>query len=305
MNARRISVALIAFALVPLASSAEPLTIREQGSFFVGGEKKTVATPALGAIPAQTGDITVNQMYVQYQIPMKGERARSGRHGPRLLLEQQNVGDDAGWPHGLERVLRAQGSPGLSRGPGITRALGIRPDGVRQGPSGRVAAGPAAEHSVREPPDRVDGVPLRPQVRRSVPRPAVPDGSDGRALQADDPRSQLHAAARQQSHLATNGGARQAARRRDLDGSLGIGLLPGAGRADRSLGNQGHRLDRDALRDGLVSRANRDARENSDAGHLRRSLGRRDRRSRELGSSPSRPATRSSSSSRKPAATPR
>jgi pimeloyl-ACP methyl ester carboxylesterase len=73
MNARRISAALVALTLVPLVSSAEPLTIKEQGSFFVGGEKKTVATPALGPIPAQTGEITVNQMYVQYQVPMKGD----------------------------------------------------------------------------------------------------------------------------------------------------------------------------------------------------------------------------------------
>ncbi|HVS24460.1 MAG TPA: hypothetical protein VMU03_12105 [Gammaproteobacteria bacterium] len=56
----------------PLVALAAPLTIKEQGSFFVGGESKTVATPALGPIPAQSGEITVNQMYVQYQIPMRG-----------------------------------------------------------------------------------------------------------------------------------------------------------------------------------------------------------------------------------------
>jgi hypothetical protein len=75
MGMRRIEIALPAVvAIVSLAANAAPLTIKEQGSFFVGGETKTVAQPGVGPIPAQTGEITVNQMYVQYQIPMKGDR---------------------------------------------------------------------------------------------------------------------------------------------------------------------------------------------------------------------------------------
>ena len=79
MNVRRESLAVAIAALlaltVPLAASAAPpLTLKEQGSFFVGGEKKTVSSPAVGPIPAQSGEITVNQMYVQYQIPMKGDQ---------------------------------------------------------------------------------------------------------------------------------------------------------------------------------------------------------------------------------------
>jgi len=42
----------------------KPLVIASQGSFFVGGEKKSI----------QAGDVTVNQMYVQYQIPSNGNR---------------------------------------------------------------------------------------------------------------------------------------------------------------------------------------------------------------------------------------
>jgi hypothetical protein len=45
----------------------KPLVLASQGSFFVGGETKTLGTPA-------GGDITVNQMYVQYQIPPGGDR---------------------------------------------------------------------------------------------------------------------------------------------------------------------------------------------------------------------------------------
>src|SRR5580704_11090847 len=66
-------VALIA-APVAFAQTTGPLTIKEQGSFFVGGETKTVSEPPAGIIPAQSGEITVNQMYVQYQIPLKGNR---------------------------------------------------------------------------------------------------------------------------------------------------------------------------------------------------------------------------------------
>ena len=51
----------------------EPLTIRSQGSFFVGGEKRALPAPPTGAAFGG-GEITVNQMYVQYQIPMRGQR---------------------------------------------------------------------------------------------------------------------------------------------------------------------------------------------------------------------------------------
>ena len=75
MAIRRIAIALSAvLAVTALAAQAAPLTIKEQGSFFVGGESKTVSAPGRGPIPAQTGEITVNQMYVQYQIPMQGDR---------------------------------------------------------------------------------------------------------------------------------------------------------------------------------------------------------------------------------------
>jgi pimeloyl-ACP methyl ester carboxylesterase len=45
---------------VVFADQPAPLTLSDQGSFFVGGETRTVAPD---------NDITVNQMYVQYQIP--------------------------------------------------------------------------------------------------------------------------------------------------------------------------------------------------------------------------------------------
>src|SRR5580698_526400 len=72
---------VFALPLAALAQTPGPLVIKAQGSFFVGGEKKTVSQPASGIIPAQSGEITVNQMYVQYQEPMQGER-----HVPIVLV---------------------------------------------------------------------------------------------------------------------------------------------------------------------------------------------------------------------------
>jgi len=52
----------------------KPLVIASQGSFFVGGESKALpSAPARGGFAAG-GDVTVNQMYVQYQTPPDGDR---------------------------------------------------------------------------------------------------------------------------------------------------------------------------------------------------------------------------------------
>ena len=57
---------ILAGILVPASGqNAKPLTIKEEGSFFVGGEDKS--------LPAGGGEITVNQMYVQYQVPAGSE----------------------------------------------------------------------------------------------------------------------------------------------------------------------------------------------------------------------------------------
>jgi hypothetical protein len=78
MKTYRIPPRVFAFValLAPLSATSQqamPLTIKSQGSFFVGGEKKGVTQPATAEMVAQIGDITVNQMYVQYQIPLSGD----------------------------------------------------------------------------------------------------------------------------------------------------------------------------------------------------------------------------------------
>ncbi len=56
----------------------KPLVLAAQGSFFVGGETKSSrrlnATPAASGAPAAQDDVTINQMYVQYQTPVDGSK---------------------------------------------------------------------------------------------------------------------------------------------------------------------------------------------------------------------------------------
>ncbi len=70
----KILLGMLALALIGSAADdlKKPLVLAEQGSFFVGGETKNIPAPAPapGRGPAAPGDITVNQMYVQYQIPV-------------------------------------------------------------------------------------------------------------------------------------------------------------------------------------------------------------------------------------------
>jgi hypothetical protein len=58
----------------------KPLVIASQGSFFVGGESKTLKGGGPGPGNAG-GEITVNQMYVQYQIPSTG-----AQHAPVVMV---------------------------------------------------------------------------------------------------------------------------------------------------------------------------------------------------------------------------
>ena len=84
MNALRWAFALLSTVALAAPVTAQdkrkdepvkPLIIAKQGSFFVGGESKTLSPgPARGAGPAPGGEITVNQMYVQYQIPPRGDQ---------------------------------------------------------------------------------------------------------------------------------------------------------------------------------------------------------------------------------------
>lgn len=60
--------------LISAPAVAEPLSIAEQGSFFIGGRE--VQSDTLSTLPAYapSGTITVDQMYVHYQIPVAARR---------------------------------------------------------------------------------------------------------------------------------------------------------------------------------------------------------------------------------------
>jgi len=68
--------------ILPAADDLKkPLVLASQGSFFVGGESKSVtASGPNPQAPAVTGDITVNQMYVQFQTPV------GGNHTPIVMV---------------------------------------------------------------------------------------------------------------------------------------------------------------------------------------------------------------------------
>ena len=81
--------ALLLASVAAAQKQPKPLVLAEQGSFFVGGVNKTLPAPpppAAGAPPSRApifpgGDITINQMYVQYQIPVNG-----ARHVPVVMV---------------------------------------------------------------------------------------------------------------------------------------------------------------------------------------------------------------------------
>src|SRR5467141_4189763 len=79
---------VLAFAVLSAAgvAIADSLVLKSQGSFFVGG--RTISTNALTGTSTgflntatNTGSITVDQMYVQYQIPEGGDK-----HLPVVML---------------------------------------------------------------------------------------------------------------------------------------------------------------------------------------------------------------------------
>ena len=85
MKLRDGSLALVLAAAAFAQRQPKPLVLAEQGSFFVGGETKALPPPPANAPQGRggfgTGDITVNQMYVQYQIPENGNR-----HAPVVMV---------------------------------------------------------------------------------------------------------------------------------------------------------------------------------------------------------------------------
>ena len=157
-----------------------PVTLEDQGSFFVGGVTKISeyaavpgAPPGQPAPPRTPQQITIGQMYVQFQIPARLSRPGLARHhGARLDAHGRRARIDARRPRGLVSVFRAQGRRDLCR-----RSIGPRPFGVRSvgversrsatarrqsRRSGRAAADVATHHRQR----RVSGLVRPPAAGR-------------------------------------------------------------------------------------------------------------------------------------------
>ncbi len=88
MKTRYGILALLLAAAAAGQKQSKPLVLAEQGSFFVGGETKTLPAPPAPAATERGGpprfaggDITINQMYVQYQIPVN-----RSRHVPVVMV---------------------------------------------------------------------------------------------------------------------------------------------------------------------------------------------------------------------------
>jgi len=78
MNSVVLGVALFAAELLPVRATAQeisdvkssqPLTLKQQGSFYVGGNTHFVDDAFTGSNPGRLGNSMINQMYVQFQKP--------------------------------------------------------------------------------------------------------------------------------------------------------------------------------------------------------------------------------------------
>src|SRR5215470_4158767 len=96
MTERRVFVlAVLAMIVAPISAQQKSradtrlLILADQGSFFVGGESKRLPPtppapsdpPVVQRLAADPGEITVNQMYVQYQVPQQ-----AGLHVPVVMV---------------------------------------------------------------------------------------------------------------------------------------------------------------------------------------------------------------------------
>ena len=88
MKAHSLGWGMIFAAVITLPGKAgepsKPLVLASQGSFFVGGETKNssaLSANTTGPGAGAAGDVTINQMYVQYQTPVNGSQ-----HAPVVMV---------------------------------------------------------------------------------------------------------------------------------------------------------------------------------------------------------------------------
>ena len=223
-----------------------------------------------------------------------GERqsARSCGDGARLLPEQQDLGNHARRPHGLERIFCAQGPPGVSGGSGVARPLRFRSLEIQRRQAGTGAAEPAS--NVLDASHQAAWAIFRfgPTYGTAFPDEQFPMASVDELYKQMIP--DLNGLLPNPNPTWTNMAALAVKLKgRGADRAFGIGFFPGAGALIDPCGVR-HRLDRNALRHHADARAACDAGEDSDPRDVRRPSGRRAGRLQHWPGR-SRPATRSSS----------
>ena len=124
-------------ALGDIRAPEEPLVLRDQGSFFVGGESvEATATQLMSFTDAPApvaGHVTVNQMYVEYMVPVADNGVPVVMlHGATLSGKSYDTTPDGrmGW---YEYFVR-QGHPGVRPGSGLACALRRRHRDLQRGP---------------------------------------------------------------------------------------------------------------------------------------------------------------------------
>ena len=177
-------------------------------------------------------------------LPGSRRRARRPhRPDPRLLPDRQDLGDDAGRPHGLGRVFRPPQPSDLRHRSGLARPLRRRPVGHQRGPQRQGRRGSIADGVLRRARERLGDLPLRQGISADHARHALSRRGPGRILEADgagQPEQPAHA----QSDRAGAFGTGAKNRRHRADEPFAVGHLPVSDRGAQPQRHRGHGLDR-------------------------------------------------------------
>ena len=160
-----------------------PLRVEKQGSFFVGGHDVHSDTLSSTAARVPSGTITVDQVYVRYQIPVGAiGRPLTLIHGCCLTGKTWETTPDGrmGWDEYFVR----KGPRRLRDRPGVARALRREPFGDQQRETGQGRARSTAAGRLRLARRSVGGLQVRTGIPEGLSRPAVSARGRGGVMEA-------------------------------------------------------------------------------------------------------------------------
>ena len=265
------------------ADAAKPLVLASQGSFFVGGETKTskqLAGSTTGPGAGVEGDVTINQMYVQYQTPLN-----ANQHAPVVMVHgcclssktwETTPDGRMGWNEYFVRknrsVYLADQSSRARSGFDATKINAVK---LGTAPPSELPNIFMASHQTSWTLFR-----FGPTFNTAFPDEQFP------VQAADELYKQMIPdlngfLGTPQSNLDQHGGVRGAIAWRSLDRPFRIRFLSGRSSHDQSGGREGHRVHRNGMHYDAQARAACDTFEDPHPDHVWRPLG---RYSRPLGS---------------------